>query len=75
MNFENETKNNDLMNTEELPIAQPQVNEVTYFNEPAYEHFDDIFISDLNKNLCFQPASEFDNIYYFNTDTNMFFYD
>ena len=72
MNFENEIENNDLMNTEELPIAQPQVNEI---NKRADEHFDDLFISNLNKNLCFQPASEFDNFYYFNTDTDMVFYD
>ena len=69
MNFENETEKNDLVKTEELPIAQPQV------NEPADEHCDDLFLSSLNKDFCFQPASEFDNFYYFDTDPDMPFHD
>lgn len=52
-----------------LPITLPQV------IEPVGVQVDDLILANLNMNICFQPASEFDNFNCFSTEVDMSLYD
>jgi len=77
-NFEIRTENSTFRepnNTQfKLPVSFP-VAPVIQVNQPAEIQFDDFIIANLNKNMNFQPASEFDNFHCFNTEIDISLYD